>query len=1470
MALKALQLITTIDGVKREIELFGDEDITLEMSFAEIQDITKKNSTYTQSFNVPGSKNNNDIFNHFYNPAATTITYDVRRSFKAFFNYNGNIILDGYVRLNSATTERTLKIYNITFYTEVGDLSAEIGDKFLYDLDLSDLIIPYNDEEIRKSQYNWDTLDFIPETDPIKDEKVYFPLLFSGYDYISGDTIDTNASPLLSFDGSTGSFTNSLSPLPFNYYRPAISVRELYTKIVNQAGYNIDSSFLDTSYFKRFYLPLTFTTDGLPLNQSYAPQLETEQFSSGGIPYKTPVRFTDTQSGGTASYLRASFRDVIVDNFNATTNPQVLYLETPGTYTIRFSATAGKKLGTDPSLLYSMFIWVHKLYNYPLFNNIGTTIYYDDVINAGPSGFTNFNFTLELQGGNAYTFDYTPGGGTGDTNTALIAFSTELISGPRQVSGNTIDFRLELPEKEYKQIDFIQSVNRTFNMVVVPKVDEEKTLIVEPMIDFIGKGNVLDWTQKVDDDKPIMITPITTFIDGTLFYNTKGDSDVGNTTFKEATNRPYGSQYILLNQDYKDKQTIFETLFCSSVDGGLDNLGEHLTIPQAALVKTQDIQGVSTQLFNAYRTLPRMVFKGTYTPIENWGYVPYYTLGGFYGKSSNSGYTYNHRFSTYPQAFTGFSHYTNYNSSDSFDTQETMFVDYPNLYDIYYKDYILDLTDEGNRMISASVYLTPEEIKNIQFNEKILYKNQYYRLNKLSNYSLLQPDLADVELVKLTRDYTPHPKVCVKITDCDTGDVYYSNTDRNYGFLAYVNRYVKFVYNIDVFCGYVELIDCSEAGNFTNILRVDTEYTYDIDNLGRLPLYDNCGCTTYTGISITQEVIPSPTPTPTPSNTPTPTNPPPSPTRTPTTTPTPSVSPAPQFTFNYVFENCDLEVENPYIILGAYSALTGTTIVGFDGGCYELIASSSQVATATWYSTFTGCSECNMATPTPTPSITPTITPTSSPIPFCVCKEYYIENNNPEPAGFSYVDCNGNTQFSFIPDFDNITICACEGSIVSEVALLINDNGSCTITPTPTPSAGECICRTYIITNNGESAALISYTDCYGNPQSFFMPALSSMELCGCLGSFSSESLVEFFNADFCVPITPTPTSSPLNITPTPTPSVSPTLTRTPTNTPTITPTNTNTPTMTSTPLGCSTYDVYNPNSYNYTTDYIDCSGNTISYTFTAFTTTTICCQYNGIIDPFYVLSITYVGTCPLPSPTPTQTPTNTATPTPTPAVCRTYLFSGESISADVYYYDCYGRFRSQVLNYSPNFPVSISICALNYPAPYVNIGVASITDTGTCITQPCSQYELIPLNTFGIGGRWTYYDCSGVFIDTGFIPFPTTQYVCAQNGTITLISGDGNNRFVGTCPTPTPTSTPTNTPTITPTITPTATDTRACRTYTIANTGFSCTTFNWTNCDGTAGTQTLCSYASSNICAKQGSVSFDINGTITDIGTCP
>ena len=49
-----VQLVTNVAGNQEYIELFGTESLSLDVSFAEIQDITKKNSAYTKEFNVPG------------------------------------------------------------------------------------------------------------------------------------------------------------------------------------------------------------------------------------------------------------------------------------------------------------------------------------------------------------------------------------------------------------------------------------------------------------------------------------------------------------------------------------------------------------------------------------------------------------------------------------------------------------------------------------------------------------------------------------------------------------------------------------------------------------------------------------------------------------------------------------------------------------------------------------------------------------------------------------------------------------------------------------------------------------------------------------------------------------------------------------------------------------------------------------------------------------------------------------------------------------------------------------------------------------------------------------------------------------------------------------------------------------------------------------------------------------------------
>ena len=118
------QLRVFVDGNEEYIELFPDETITMDLSFAEVQDITKKNSAFTQQFNVPGSKNNNYIFNYFFDFNQVPLDFTPTRKFEAEILYNGYIIASGYIRLNNVSIQKLNKTYNITKSHSVSLLQA--------------------------------------------------------------------------------------------------------------------------------------------------------------------------------------------------------------------------------------------------------------------------------------------------------------------------------------------------------------------------------------------------------------------------------------------------------------------------------------------------------------------------------------------------------------------------------------------------------------------------------------------------------------------------------------------------------------------------------------------------------------------------------------------------------------------------------------------------------------------------------------------------------------------------------------------------------------------------------------------------------------------------------------------------------------------------------------------------------------------------------------------------------------------------------------------------------------------------------------------------------------------------------------------------------------------------------------------------------------------------------------------------
>jgi hypothetical protein len=208
------------------------------------------------------------------------------------------------------------------------------------------------------------------------------------------------------------------------------------------------------------------------------------------------------------------------------------------------------------------------------------------------------------------------------------------------------------------------------------------------------------------------------------------------------------------------------------------------------------------------------------------------------------------RFTTYPFSFTGFSHYINFNAQDYFDSNESLFPNQQDLYDIYYYDYISDITSPENKVISAKIYLTPFEIANLEFNEKIIVKNNYYRINKISNYNLVEPSLCNIELIKLTKSYTPRPVKYFKLVSCNPlFETLFTSTDLNYNLFAYVGKYVKVYNDNGTYNGCFQVQDDNP--------RYDVDYNHYFIGSGYtstgVGVYEDCNCSGTTQFDIIQQ-----------------------------------------------------------------------------------------------------------------------------------------------------------------------------------------------------------------------------------------------------------------------------------------------------------------------------------------------------------------------------------------------------------------------------------------------------------------------------------------------------------------------------------------------------------------------------------------------------------------------------------------
>ena len=106
-----------VEGVK--LDLFDDEQIEVNSTIQNIQDISKVYSDFSQSFTVPATPNNNQVFSHWYNNDVAThngATFDVNIRKEAKIDINLTPFRSGKIQLEKVELKKGKpENYQLTF-----------------------------------------------------------------------------------------------------------------------------------------------------------------------------------------------------------------------------------------------------------------------------------------------------------------------------------------------------------------------------------------------------------------------------------------------------------------------------------------------------------------------------------------------------------------------------------------------------------------------------------------------------------------------------------------------------------------------------------------------------------------------------------------------------------------------------------------------------------------------------------------------------------------------------------------------------------------------------------------------------------------------------------------------------------------------------------------------------------------------------------------------------------------------------------------------------------------------------------------------------------------------------------------------------------------------------------------------------------------------------------------------------------
>jgi hypothetical protein len=705
------------------IDTIDNLDINITKEVYNIDDPSKRQSDFSKSVEIPGSKANDFVFKSLFDVSFSIrnnaqLSPDFNPTKKAWCIYYQDTLpqINGYCQLNEVKIlDNNQVIYVLTIYGKNIDIFSKIADLKLNDL-------------TTLGTATWDDTSIIDSWTAVFDPtiKLTYPILDRGL-------------------SRYGRGTDKFYELSYNYngFKPFLYVKHIIDAIFGEAGVNLEvANFFETDQFKKLILECDVTK--FQTNQTWIDNTLVDAYRNANQTL-TLVSNANIKNASTL-YSTSNL------TFNITnSDPASQYNSSTGTF------TSGYQAYTNLNATLSIEVTKNEssagVLTFQAIRKRGTDYKFIGVGSQTISGNATLNITQNisidstlLEVGDEMrivcTGYWTNGQPHNDYISSIINKSGSTLRWYQdgQINyGQTFNIADILPDM--KQQDFLMGIIKMFNLYMSPIYED--SIIIEPRDNYYT-NEVIDWTSKLDVSKDFVIKPQGLLENKEIVFTYADNGDDLSRNFQQSTTFNYGYLDLIFDNQFVKETKKLELPFT--------------LIPLQAMDTNIIMRTIYDGQPQEKSQKPIVAYFGGMNQSGKLRYWNYNTTSATdYTTIPFAGHVDDIQSPSYDLAFSqqDFYYYTTPNTTGLKLTNN-------NLYNQFHKRQWEEIGDKDSKLVEAYFKLSTFDIATLDFRKKYWVNGNAYRLLKVEDFDPMGNQTTLVKLLKLVEKNPITPTVTTK------------------------------------------------------------------------------------------------------------------------------------------------------------------------------------------------------------------------------------------------------------------------------------------------------------------------------------------------------------------------------------------------------------------------------------------------------------------------------------------------------------------------------------------------------------------------------------------------------------------------------------------------------------------------------------------------------------------------------------